>query len=287
MVNRAFTISRRDVIFTWIKRKIWSLLFSRQQYQLGPFFIDPRDHMGSERLITGNSYECANLTMVSNLAKDLNLSRGVCVDIGSNIGNHAVFFSKIFDSVVCFEPGDVSFHVLSANILSSGSSNCIIHKCALGSVESLGTLVKISDTNLGSSKVSLDDASGDIEIKVGDNLFVSSSSISLIKIDVEGSEIDVLKGLEGTIDKHQPIICIEVLSPENLDQVKRILGGLGYVRFYALCGQPSAGMVNKIRYLLFGKCLQFMPIPDKFPASGFDMIFCMTNDHASRLDELV
>ena len=272
-----------QVISNWIRRRIWNLLFSNHQDRLGSFFLDPRDHIGSERIITGSFYESENLSVLSELVKRLDIASGSCVDVGANIGNHAVFFSKLFDNVICFEPGNIAYNVLNANIQASGALNCFTYKCALGSVSGLGSFVKVSDTNLGSSQVVIDEAADEIEIRVGDEIFASSSQIAMIKIDVEGAELDVLKGLRETIDRHNPLVCIEVLDAKNWVLVSDLLASLGYRHFYVLSNKGVVSKFHKLKYLFSGKRHELIPIPLQFPNSGYDMIFCMTENHQGRL----
>jgi hypothetical protein len=51
--------------------------------------------------------------------------------------------------------------------------------------------------------------------------------VSLIKIDVEGHELEVLKGAENTIKKYMPTLLIEIFDFEN-NEVPKYLKSLGY-----------------------------------------------------------
>lgn len=52
-------------------------------------------------------------------------------------------------------------------------------------------------------------------------------AIGLVKIDVEGFEVEVLRGMMETIKKFHPYIMIEI-DGENYETVCSILEGIGY-----------------------------------------------------------
>jgi FkbM family methyltransferase len=269
----------------WLKRKIWNCLYSGSQYALGSFFIDPRDHIGGERIIIGKPYEFYNLEIIKSLALKLNIGTGICIDIGANIGNHSRYFAEVFSKVVCIEPGDVASSVLNANMISSGIQNYEIHKCALGSASGRADFIIVSETNLGSSQISLNKDSGPLEVKVGDELLDSHENIEFIKIDVEGFEADVLKGLLNTLIKWQPVICVEVLSESNWNDISVTLAEANYSQFMVISRPETRSIFTKIRSLFTGKEYSLAKMPALFPKDGYDMIFCVPGKHSSKLTE--
>jgi hypothetical protein len=57
------------------------------------------------------------------------------------------------------------------------------------------------------------------------------NKISVIKIDVEGYELNVLEGAKGLIMKHRPIIITEIYEKINFDKVMNFFKFLNYKRF--------------------------------------------------------
>lgn len=135
-----------------------------------------------------------------------------CLDVGANVGNHAVFFAKEMKAscVVCFEPNDVALELLKINVALNDAAaidlNLAAH--ALGDHEGRGTIETRHENNLGFG-VLKESGDGTVEVATGDEL-LASAAFDFVKIDVEGHELAVLRGLERTILRDRPIIYVEV-----------------------------------------------------------------------------
>ena len=136
----------------------------------------------------------------------------VIVDIGANIGNHAVFFARRMRAarVIVFEPNPLAVAPLMANVLLNGLVGviCMDHLgVALGAAAGQGFGMRRHDRNLGATR--LRPAGGDIPLMRGDDLLAGETP-DLIKIDVEGMELEVLAGLSTTIGRTRPLMLVEV-----------------------------------------------------------------------------
>jgi len=165
-----------------------------------------------------------------------------CVDVGANIGNHCLFFSRRFARVVAFEPNPLAVDLLRWNLRANGIANVTVH--AAGLAEHAATAaMSIVDRNLGASHVvagPAGEAAGADRVQVdllrGDDVLLDEEAVDLVKIDVEGFELGVLRGLERTLERHRPIVLAEAL-PERIDpatgttEVAELLADLGYVPF--------------------------------------------------------
>jgi FkbM family methyltransferase len=271
-----------------IRRRIWGSMFAPHQRELGPFFLDPRDHIGAERIIMGDWYEGSLLAVLADVIDRLDLGRGTALDVGANIGNHACFFARRFRHLVCIEPGTTASLVLEANLSLSGLRNFDIHRVALGSEERFGVLDRVSGQNLGSSVVRLVDPGGDGEFEIlrGDRLLQRSGvdDLTFVKIDVEGAEVGVIEGLAETLRAQTPIVCVEVLEEPRWIEVRRLLGQVGYDRWLAMTPElETKGFLARAWATLRGKRLSLKPLSPTFRDGGYDMILCMTNAQAERL----
>ncbi|MEC0258396.1 FkbM family methyltransferase [Paenibacillus lautus] len=132
----------------------------------------------------------------------------IVFDIGANLGNHSVYFSKKTKAkkIHSFEPAQINFELLKTNCIQNQCTNIQFHNFAIGYSEGRASL-NINNMNLGMSSVT-PNTEGSIEIKRLDNLDLEHPHF--VKIDVEGFELEVLKGMEGVLIKSRPILWVEV-----------------------------------------------------------------------------
>ena len=143
----------------------------------------------------------------------------VYVDIGANIGNHTVFFSKICkaEKGYVFEPQRNIFEILKKNVLINGlSGKTELHNVCLGKTEGTCDLTSFRIENYGATSFR--------ESPLGSYPVVSLDSLNIpnvdfIKIDVEGAETDVLLGAEKTISRDNPIVWCEALDSKSLKRL--------------------------------------------------------------------
>lgn len=136
----------------------------------------------------------------------------VALDIGSNIGNHALYLSDCFEEIHCFDPNPVAIERLRENVRLSNLSSIAIHPIGLSNRKAeLWFLVDHAD--LGSSHFVDSPEEGTIKLPVAmgddyvDNLGLKS--IDFIKIDVENHEPEVFEGLRRTLHRFRPIVAFE------------------------------------------------------------------------------
>ncbi|MEM6550333.1 MAG: FkbM family methyltransferase [Pseudomonadota bacterium] len=142
--------------------------------------------------------------------------RSVALDIGANIGNHAVFYALIAKAkhIFVFEPNPVAHGLLAENIaLNDIETVDFTHsRFGIGKASARARLRERQPRNLGS--VALDQApEGEVEIRSLDSLDLPK--FDFMKIDVEGMEIDVLEGAEKSIRAARPAIAVEVSARNN------------------------------------------------------------------------
>ena len=171
-------------------------------------FLFDRDDYYMSRIIknTNSFYEIKYLEYLKN--KGI-INQGSCVaDVGSYLGNHALYFSKILNckQLYCFEPTLYSYSVLIDNL---EINNVISKDCfpvAVGAEKGKMLVDKSNCDNPGANQYKCDEC-GEVECLTIDSL---KTPIDFLKIDVENMEIEALKGCDFSINKFQPIIMIEV-----------------------------------------------------------------------------
>lgn len=135
------------------------------------------------------------------------------IDVGANVGIHCCVMAHYCGQsghVLAFEPSPSIYARLKKNIAFNQLSQIQLNQVALSCHEGeIGFDDKSNETNIGKSKI---DHNSEYKVPVTslDKLAAGKDNISLIKIDVEGFEIDVLKGAQETLLKHKPALVIEV-----------------------------------------------------------------------------
>ena len=140
------------------------------------------------------------------------------LDIGANIGNHTLFFAEYFKHVFAFEPNPRAYKLLEFNVFSRNISAL---NYGLSDKNSMMRF-QVSAANIGGSKIlennddAIDGEVINVEVRCLDDLVeMADANISLIKIDVEGHELSVLKGARGIIERDDPIIPFE----QGIDEI--------------------------------------------------------------------
>lgn len=145
--------------------------------------------------------------------RDLGLT-GTAIDVGAHVGNHTVYFATQckFDNVIAFEPNPVAKHVFKDNTKRIENIE-LIGKALLDTPKYIK--LDLNKDLHGQTKVVDCDKSPVYCTSLDVHVSNMGMCISLIKIDVEGREIDVLKGAFNTILKHKPHLFIEHFGDPN------------------------------------------------------------------------
>jgi len=163
------------------------------------------------------------------------------VDVGANIGWLSLVGAKQVGQnghVLAFEPVPTTFDILESNKIINNFNQIKLHQFALGNSEETVTIYPEKENRGGASILNHQSENG-VEIKVNklDNLDLKTK-INVIKIDVEGFELDVLKGAIGTIKKDKPKLIIEHSIQRNNTaeqyEIYNWLMDLGFYKIYKL-----------------------------------------------------
>jgi FkbM family methyltransferase len=141
------------------------------------------------------------------------------LDIGANIGTHSVAFARFFASVHAFEPNPTLWPNIERHISINGLSNVKVHKLGLGEKDETLPFYITERDNLGLGTATTDQEYdvplkqvGTIEVANSDAYLAAQAigPIDFVKIDVQGMEEAVLRGLTKTLQAHQPFVWIEI-----------------------------------------------------------------------------
>jgi FkbM family methyltransferase len=178
-------------------------------------YVFPDDYIGKS-IIKSGLYDATGLSFISDLLKSIKADN--ILDVGGNIGNHALAFGQLCNHVWSFEPNPTVHNLLVKNIETNNIKNITALPFGLSDKDTAAILHVDESGNLGAS--TLRDSSqqsgrnySEKEVKLlqGDKWVASEpiKKIDYIKIDVEGHEESVINGLTNTIKKHRPIVTME------------------------------------------------------------------------------
>jgi len=211
----------------------------------------PGDHIGDSIFVDG-LYEGALLqsafsTLLNSYAGQF--AESACLDVGANIGNHSIFFADRFARVIAIEPNPVFCLAFRASVALNKLTNVELLECGFGAEAGRLAYRQASAANLGASHFVATERDSSVardclqlEIKVGDDVVESLDirRLGLIKIDVEGLELAVLKGLVRTLTRQDPVVMFEA-HPEvdrtGAEATLEFLRNLGFVHLYS-CERP-------------------------------------------------
>ena len=250
--NFRFEISRIESLFQIFKFPIRHFLNYLSIKNLSSFqqmAIFSSDHISHDINLDG-IYEKDYLLTLTNWLKEIHndIFNGVAIDVGANIGNHSVFFSKFFKKVYSFEPNPKTFKLLEIN--SKLSNNIYVKKIGLSNKEVISNLLE-NKSNIGGSKLTNEKSEKTITIKLttlDQEINSIKEKINLLKIDVEGHEFEVIQGSKDTIKRFRPIIVFEQQLndfPDNFRKIQKFLVDLNYNQFGVIKRKSNLQFLNK------------------------------------------
>jgi len=160
------------------------------------------------------------------------------VEVGANIGTHTVGLSKLVGPsgvVLAFEPQRLVFQSLCANLALNQCANVYAFNEALGAQS--GEVVvpapnPFVQNNFGGLSL-IGATSGDrVRMRTLDSLQLGACHF--LKADVEGMEIDVLRGALETIAKFRPAVYVENDRAEKSKELIELVFGIGYHAYWHL-----------------------------------------------------
>ena len=241
---------RKKIISTWRTNNPDNIL----RYENGiAFNISTKKNSMSKSLILQEHTESNETKFLKKIIKP----GQTVLDVGANMGWYSIHFSKWVGQsgkIFAFEPVPEIYEELTSNINLNFCQNIIVFNCALGN-QNESVLFNVSDFE-GGSGASSENLKFGKEIKVSkrklDDVMNEHNldNIDFLKIDIEGGELNMLKGAEKLIEKYKPKLLLEIVDihcdrfqylPED---VCNFLFNKGYDGFYI--GNEHSKKLNDI-----------------------------------------
>lgn len=152
------------------------------------------------------------------------------LDVGANVGHYTLRLSNLVGPhgrVIAFEPVPDTFELLAANIAKLGARNVtLINAAASDSTGVAGMTMPKFETGLDNYYMAqLVTEGGEFSVLcICVDALKLQNRVSLVKIDAEGHELSVIRGMRELLKRHHPVLVVE----DNVREVAPYLVALGY-----------------------------------------------------------
>jgi FkbM family methyltransferase len=182
----------------------------------------PKNENSRALFITGNFEPSEMSWLADNLKDDM-----VFIDVGANMGIYTMFAAKLVGAggrVLAVEPSEREFQRLSFHVVLNDLGNVTCLRIAAADKAGVGELNVAGEEKSGHNTLGkfVSESTEVLRIETVpiyplDQVIAEHEleRVDVIKIDVEGAELRVLRGLAGTIERWRPKLLIE-LAPEAL-----------------------------------------------------------------------
>lgn len=191
-------------------------------------------------------WEYATILAFVRLAR---MSRGF-VDVGAYTGAYSLVAAAANPDIeiVAIEPNARIFPLLQGNLRLNGI-RCQSRMEGLGARPGSARLVVPDDaTTAHLTGDGAQSAGQPVIVETLDQVANSMATVDLVKIDVEGSELDVLEGGRETLRSHCPRMIIEALTAERASDLMRFLRPLGYRTYVSMLPSGPAPLNDPERH---------------------------------------
>jgi FkbM family methyltransferase len=196
-----------------------------------------KDEAVSEAILTGGSWDAQLPQILGRLA---DREHRHVVEVGANIGASLLPLAADFPRLAfhCIEPVPEFFALLAENARSFGTPNVMLYNLALGPRDGDEVEIRVGYGTAGLSSLVTHHADmGSLRLRSRTlDTFVGEKRVLLVKLDVDGHELGVLRGAAGVLRRDRPAIFMEY-SPAYLRdvgasprEIRELLAAAGYDR---------------------------------------------------------
>jgi FkbM family methyltransferase len=233
-------IAKRKQSFILTSTAHGPLIVSRLEVQPG----DP----GGHQLLEQGAYEPHEIECALELLRLRRAHHGdgvFAIDCGANIGVHTIEWASLMTGwgyVLGIEAQERLFYALAGNVALNNCFNAQVINAAVGGSDAILQIPKpdyLKEGRYGSMNMkpgpTVENIGQEISYEPSKLVQVrgvrldslSLSRVDLIKLDVEGMELEALEGARALLERHHPVLIIEFIK-SDINKLKSTLEALGY-----------------------------------------------------------
>lgn len=214
------------------------------------------DEVIGKNLREYGEYQQKEIDLLIGLLNSVNSKQKVVWDIGANIGVHTSAFSKHSAFVCSWEANPQNFKLLRMNTQGKLAPNVKVHNVAISNGKKDTIQIQDFDQSKSSNKGELSIVEkGGVEISARsiDSYMMNYPLPSLIKIDVEGHELEVLQGALVMLKTVKPILYFETADKGSYAEHIKFLKDLDYRMWWFACPNFNKNNYNKNDNNIWGR----------------------------------
>lgn len=207
----------------------------------------------------------------------LHLAGSTVIDIGAHVGRHTIPLAKKIGPeglLYAFEPIPAIRNRLHENLTSLGLNNVAVYPFALSDerrTSDFNFIPNLPEESGLNKRHIYNGVPSEFQIlKVGvfrlDDLIPPKHAVSFIKIDVEGAELDVLRGASQLLQSSRPVVAFECGAAsflgyhQNPEKLFDLFSALGY-QIFSIIGQPMVDAETFVRATYAQNSWDYISLP--------------------------
>lgn len=181
----------------------------------------------------------------------------IVLDIGANVGNHTLYLAGVGRArVLAFEPNRHLADAICRSVaLNDFQDRVQVNALGVGECSGVASFDKEVPENLGAQALTV--GQGTIEVVALDEQQIDRP-VRMMKVDVEGMELSVLKGAEAIIRRDSPILYIECADEDGFQNIVEFLKKFDYYFWDTFNATPTHLFMpsNKVSYQEYAQYAQ-------------------------------
>jgi FkbM family methyltransferase len=170
---------------------------------------------------------------------------GTYIDVGAMLGNHSIFFANFCQcrKLISVEAVPDTYQIMVRNVRANLPEGVVFspqNYAAYSKAGFIGTWDPVSERNIGGTELTIRRRGHDdtypskpprsINTIRVDDLVKPTDNVAVLKVDIEGGEIQAIIGACDSIARCNPLVVAEALTKESRVQLDEMMAMFKYVR---------------------------------------------------------